>query len=61
VRKGCVSCRLVARLQDRNRKEGDSKEAREQEGKRATGKRECDEKMRGCEDVKIRRCEDVRM
>jgi len=38
VRKGCVSCRLVGtalRLQERNRKEGDSKRAREQEGKRA--------------------------
>jgi len=50
VRKGCVSCRLVGtapRLQERNRKEGESKRAREQEGKR--------------EDVKMRRCEDVRM
>jgi hypothetical protein len=44
VRKGCVSCRLVGtapRLQERNRKEGDSKRAREQEGKRE------------CEDVKM--------
>jgi len=38
VRKGCVSCRLVGtapRLQERNRKKGESKRAREQEGKRA--------------------------
>ena len=60
VRKGCVSCRLVGtapRLQERNRKEGDSKRAREQQGKR-----ECeDEKMWGCEDEKMWRCEDVKM
>ena len=40
VRKGCVSYRLVGtapRLQERNRKEGESKKAREQEGKRARG------------------------
>ena len=46
VRKGCVSCRLVGtapRLQERNRKEGESKRAREQEGKRE------------CKDVKMRR------
>jgi len=52
ARKDCVSCRLVGtapRLQERNRKEGASKRAREQEGKRE------------CEDVKMRRCEDVRM
>ena len=45
VRKGCVSCRLVGtapRLPERNRKEGDGKRARGQEGKR----RRCeDEKM----------------
>jgi len=44
VRKGCISCRLVGtapRLQERNRKEGESKRAREQEGKRE------------CEDVKM--------
>ena len=44
VRKGCVSCRLVGtapRLQKRNRKEGEGKRAREQEGKRE------------CEDVKM--------
>ena len=44
VRKGCVSCRLVGtapRLQERNRKEGDCKRAREQQSKT-----ECeDEKM----------------
>ena len=37
VRKGCVLCRLVGtapRLQERNRKEGENKRAREQEGKR---------------------------
>jgi hypothetical protein len=34
-------------LQERNRKEGESKRAREQEGKR--------------EDVKMRRCEDEKM
>ena len=36
VRKGCVSCRLVGtapRLQERNRKEGESKRARGQEEK----------------------------
>ena len=46
VRKGCVSCRLVGtapRLQERNRKKGESKRAREQEGKRE------------CKDVKMRR------
>ena len=51
VRKGCVSCRLVGtapRLQERNRKEGESKRAREQEGNRE------------CEDVKMKR-EDVKM
>ena len=44
VRKCCVSCRLVGtapRLQERNRKEGESKRAREQEGKRE------------CEDVRM--------
>ena len=68
VRKGCISWRLVGtapRLQERNRKEGGSKRAREQEGKRARGqesKRECeDEKMHRCEDEKMHRCEDVRM
>jgi len=61
VRKGCVSRRLAGtapRLQERNRKEGESKRARRgQESKRAReqeGKREC-------EDVKMRRCQDVRM
>ena len=44
VRKSCVSCHLVGtapRLQERNRKEGERKRAREQEGKRE------------CEDVKM--------
>ena len=52
VRKGCISWRLVGtapRLQERNRKEGGSKRAREQESKRE------------CEDVKMRRCEDAQM
>ena len=76
VRKGCVSCRLVGtapRLQERNRKEGESKRAREHEGKRASGQgriwrcedvkmRRCeDEKLRRWADVKMRRCEDVKM
>ena len=52
VRKGCVSCRVVgtaARLQERNRKEGESKRARE------------NMKMWGCEEVKMRRYEDEKM
>ena len=60
VRKGYISWRLVGtapRRQERNRKEGGSKMAREQEGKRA---RE-NVKMWWWEDVKMHRCEDVRM
>jgi len=52
VRKGCVSCRLVGtapRLQERNRKEGESERAREQEGKRARGQ----ESKRARENVKM--------
>ena len=48
VRKGCISCRLVGTapcLQERNRKEGESKRAREQEGKRA--------RLRARENVKM--------
>jgi len=40
-----------SRLQKRNRKEGESKRARGQEGKR----RRCETEMRRCKDV--RRCE----
>ena len=75
VRKGCVSCRLVGialRLQERKRKEGESKRAREQEGERGAmpSVSECedvrmwrceDEKMRRWEDEKMRRCEDEKM
>ena len=45
----------LPRLQDRDRKEGESKRAREQEGKRE------DVKMRRCEDERMWRWEDVKM